>query len=140
MPTYHNLTDNDVTVDNILFHGGETRETDRILSSNDLTLVSEEPFFNPVIADTIVVAASGSTYTLNMSASSYAIEITGIEGTANVYFNNVLNTPPLLVRTGSSVVFKNKGRVEALYILYTDAHPGQCQVRELREPQITAAR
>jgi len=119
MATYKNTLGTELTVNNITFLPYETKSTQYILMHGSLTLISEEPYYNPIIYDETLTITS--TFTLNLRRGASLLRLTPISGgTLEVYFNNILNTPPLvLVETTqledfgrfSSLIFVGSGVV-----------------------------
>ena len=115
MPTYHNTTDTDLEVNGILFHHGETRETNKILNHANLTKVSDEPFWNPVLAE-YTVTGTDETVQQNVTLTASQIHLVPISGIIDVFINSLLNTPG--IRIEESTTLENRSKIETLYITF----------------------
>lgn len=102
MPTYINdSTSVQTTIDGMVFRPSESRSLPRYLNdiNNELTLVSDTPYENPVLLDTSLdgTADSTATFTVDILATKILIE-TDVE--VEFYRNSTDNTPPLYIRSG----------------------------------------
>jgi len=115
MPTYHNTTNDDLYVDGILFHRGETRELNRYLDSSDLTLVSEEPFYNPVLEE-YLITGTDETVEQEVTLGASFIRFTPISGIIDVFLNNILNTPG--IRVEESMTLENRNKIIRIHVTF----------------------
>lgn len=116
MPTYINNTSASVQAEGTNYvNPGDTYSTIKMLSNTDLTLLSETPYYNPLLgAETITVEASGAAQSYSVSLDSKVIRLTPISGTPRVYINNQNNTPALTVT--ESISLENSGKINLIYV------------------------
>lgn len=133
MPTYKNNTLIPITETiknengtnlNIRIEPGETKETEYILSNVNLTTISEEPYYNPLINDIQVITSEGvdDDQTITLSSNIKEVLILNQESiTATVFLQSLLNEPGIKIYPGTQRIIKVGGRFNQLVIQFSDA-------------------
>ncbi len=115
MPTYKNLSQNPIT--NIMDKDGnypilypyKEVETNKYYY-RDVTVLektSDEPYYNPVIqSDIPTLTDSSASETIEMDSDTTTLQITNLStNLIYLYFQNVSNTPPVIIFPNSSREF-----------------------------------
>lgn len=132
MPTYINdSTSVLVTVDGCVFRPGQTRVINHYLndSENKLTLLSDTPFYNPVILDQGYSGSNDSTteITISLTADFIYLDATG---NVEIFRNSIDNTPSLKVSAASKIIkISNRDNtISKLILKFIDASATNIQV------------
>lgn len=108
-------------------------DTSPIVSSDFLTIGSVLPYYNPVIAETVLTFAGAETKYFYVTGPITVKEIQFIRthgADYTIYINDSANTPPFTVAMNETFMLRIPSRVEKFII--TSSGPGSITIRELR--------
>lgn len=127
MPTYRNDSDKKVYVNDLAYiHPGASYETTFVLDLNDypeLTKTSDSPYYNPMSNRTALNASAGGSQTISINSETKDIQLVNQSSASiDVYINNLLNTPALLLLPSSIIDLQSiKRKIDTLIFSHTDA-------------------
>lgn len=98
MPTYKNNGDSRVFINNYSIEPEETKYVPYYSSHSDLELISEVPYYNPVVARTTITFSEAETQTHELDDDTKSIMISDVSGiTVDVYIQDETNTPATMI-------------------------------------------
>ena len=120
MPTYTNTSNGIVDIGSLVFKSGEQKSSIYILTSGDLRLDSELPYYQPVSYDEVVTAtAPGKEVSLSLNDGTLFLSNLESSGNIQVFFNSLSNTPGFRLLAGKTYKFLNDGRLNKIYLVGT---------------------
>ena len=140
MPTYRNDNNTphliqDTSGDTKTVAPGETVQTYRIYSYPGLTLLSETPYYNPVVClDEVVFAKAGKqVVAVNVSETQRILvyDVSGCE--VIVYLESTANAPGLHSALGSNDTLEVDVDRNASRLVLVSNGAGSCVVKQMRE-------
>lgn len=129
MPTYQNTTSKRLDIGDKIVKPSEIIKTYKYLNVDGLTMISEDPYYNPVILLESVTFVGAETKEVIVPRPEIDLECVVKDTTVKVtiYLNSITNTPPaLILNAGEIGQVSLKGCVGKLIIESEGA--GSCSV------------
>lgn len=134
MPTYRNTGSSPTLAINVAdslwvsFPAGVDVAVEHVVSHADLTLISSEPYYNPVLGNDAVVFAAAGSETVSVVAGTRHIAIWQVSGcNITVYLQAQANTPALAtLRPGDSLSIPCNEQFSSVVLVSDGA--GSCSV------------
>ena len=127
MPTYQNPTSGFITSEGVMFEPYQTLVIDKYLTDQNLTLLSDTPYYNPYLADSTISVSTTADYTyIIANPGCGSVKINLISGTCKFYINSKSNLP---INLTEIIKLLNQNRIKTL--IFTASATSNVNIKEL---------
>jgi hypothetical protein len=119
MPTYKNNSAAHITtiegLTSRVVKPNQTVESLYRLDRHGLTEIENTPYYNPIVSETTITTGNNNI----VQITGKLIHISVISGSAILYINDKLNTPPLTITTGNILNLETENKIKQLIFEFT---------------------